>query len=567
MKNRSFRSVFLMALIGIFFLQRYSPAETLKTPAEESRYTKYTQYQEIAQFLSYLEFLSPEVSVQIIGKTRATKEWPSQDLFLLIISEEKAASPEGLNRQKPTILVIASQHGNEQSAKEAALRLARDIALGELRPLLKKVNFLVIPQANPYGNWFDQRRNEQDLDLNRDHVKLESEEVRAIHRVFRVWMPEVTLDVHERSDNYYRVSVGCVSNANISPSLQEFSRKTILSEVEKSLEKKRVTFHEYLVTDDIVGDPTAPVGYRKEDLAGIEETKRYSTTDLNDGRNSLGIYETLSFILEGSSRHDIQALEERTGWQYLGLRSFVEAVARHAEEILTLVRDRRACLLEKAKIYAEDNIVHLWMVFVRDKNNPALTIKTFERMKSPVAGILKVDKKAGEAVLDSELDPNPHPAHYKVRPEVVKNWFPNVVPTLSVPRPLGYIIPAKHQDVVENLLAHGLRVDFFTSDHALNVEAYIAGDVTPSKSNYLPPEKIEVEKRTLDIVAKKGDYYVSCGQPGANLIPCLLEPQSQYGLICYWSFKLVPERADVFAFYRVVKPEPLPVIPYQSWDK
>ncbi|GAI26745.1 unnamed protein product, partial [marine sediment metagenome] len=32
------------------------------------------------------------------------------------------------------------------------------------------------------------------------------------------------------------------------------------------------------------------------------------------------------------------------------------------------------------------------------------------------------------------------------------NWFPDVEPTLSVPRPLGYIIPAKHLDVVETLL-------------------------------------------------------------------------------------------------------------------
>ena len=47
------------------------------------------------------------------------------------------------------------------------------------------LNVLVIPQANPYGNWFDRRENEQGLDLNRDHVKLESPETRAIHRVFR----------------------------------------------------------------------------------------------------------------------------------------------------------------------------------------------------------------------------------------------------------------------------------------------------------------------------------------------------------------------------------------------
>ena len=48
--------------------------------------------------------------------------------------------------------------------------------MGELRPLLKSLNFLIMPQTNPYGNWFDRRENEQGLDLNRDHVKLESPE-------------------------------------------------------------------------------------------------------------------------------------------------------------------------------------------------------------------------------------------------------------------------------------------------------------------------------------------------------------------------------------------------------
>jgi hypothetical protein len=567
MKNKYFRRVFLIVPVWLFFLQRSSPAETLKTPAEESRYTKYSQHEEIVQFLSRLDFLAPEVSIQVIGKTRETNEFPSQDLFLININEGKAESPEGLNRQKPTILLIASQHGNEQSGKEAALWLARDLAVGELKPLLKEANFLIIPQSNPYGNRFDQRRNEQDLDLNRDHVKLESEEVRAIHRVFRAWMPEVTLDIHERGDNYYRVSLGCVSNVNIDPRLQEFSRKTVLTEVEKNLEKKRVTFHEYLVTDDIAGDPSAAIGYHMEDLASIKETKRFSTTDLNDGRNSLGIYETFSFIQEGASRHDTKTLEERTGWQYLGLRFFVEAIARHGQEILTMVKDIRGRLLERSQVNSENNLVHLWMVFVRDKNNPSLTIKAFEQAQTSVMGILKVDKKAGETVLENELEPNPYPAKNKVRSEIIKDWFPGVVPTLSTTLPLGYVIPAKHQNVIENLVAHGLRVDFFTADQALEVEAYRASEVTPSKSDALPPEKIEVEKRTLGIVAKKGDYFVSCGQAGANLVACLLEPQSQYGLICYWSFKLVPEKGEVFAFYRVIKSEALPVIPYRSWKR
>lgn len=558
------KAVVLISFL-FFFVTLTSQAQALKTPAEEVNYKQYSQNEEIACFLSYLDSLSKEVTVQIIGKTKEVKDFPPKELFLCIISEEGAATPQTLNHKKPTLLLTAAQHGNEQSAKEAALWLMRDIALGELKPLLKKLNFLFIPQTNPYGNSFDVRQNETELDMNRDHVKLEAEGVEAIHRVFREWMPEVTIDVHEKGDDFYRISIGCVSNANIHPRLLEFSRNKILNEVEKNLEKKRLTFQEYLVTQEMGIDSSAGARFRPEELAGRQMMKRYSTTDLNDGRNSLGIYESLSFIQEGASRHDLETLQERTRWQYLGLRFFAEAVAQNAEEALALVNHLRQALVEKARAYSEQNLVHIRMEYVRDPKNPELIIKKFEEAETPVRGILKNDKKAGDILTTADIAPYPYPAQYKVVTEVVKNWFPNVEPRLSVPKPSGYIIPAKHMDVVETLLRHKIEVNLLTRDKTLEVEAYSVIDVVPSKYDYLPPEKIEVEKKVLRTLVKKGDFYVSCAQPAANLIPCLLEPQSEYGFIRYWKFKLVPEKENIYAFFRIIKAQELPLIPYKNW--
>jgi hypothetical protein len=541
-------------------------AAALKTPGEESGFSRYSQNEDIARFLSALDHASPQVAVTAVGKTLEVGGFSARDIFLAVITEEGAGSPETLNRDKPTILILASQHGREQSGKEAALQVCRDLAGGGLRPLLQSLNVLVIPQANPCGNWFDRRENEQDLDLNRDHVKLESPEVRAIHRVFRTWMPEVTFDLHEKGDDYYRVSIGCVSNVNIGAPLQEFSRSVILRDVGMSLEKSGVSFFEYLVTDDELGINTAAgADIRAEDLEGREKITRYSTTDLNDGRNSLGIYETLAFIQECASRHDLATLERRTGWQYLGVRFFAEAVARHSAEVLSLVRGRRAALLQSARGGRDGATVALRMEYARDEGRPTLTLRRFERTDSPVRGILKVDKKAGDPVLASELAPGTEPVEYKVTTEVVKNWFPGAETKLSVPRPAGYIIPAAHHDAVECLLSHGIEVGLFTGDAGLDVEMYRVREVVPSNTDYLAPSTIEVEKSTRSVVAGKGDYYVSCAQPAANLIPCLLEPQSDYGLIRYRKFGLVPETGDHFAFYRVGKPADLPVIPYRPW--
>jgi hypothetical protein len=543
-----------------------SSASILKTPAEEVNFTAYSQNEEIACFLSALVLQSPEAAVQVVGRSKEVEGYPAKDIFLCIITEERAFDPRTLNRGKPTLLLTAAQHGGEQSAKEAALWLIRDLALGDLKPLLKKMNFLIIPQTNPYGNYFDRRRNEIDLDMNRDHIKLEAEGVQAIHRVFTAWMPEVTLDAHEKGDDYYRISIGCVSNLNIHQSLQDFSRNTLLTQVEKSLAKRRLAFHEYLVEEEMGVNTASGAELRPDETAGREMMMRYSTTDINDGRNSLGIFETLSFIQECASRGDLLTLGERTTWQYYGMRYFAEAVADRGAEVVRLVRGLREALQTRAKAYSENDLVHLKMEFARDEKNPTLTIKEFKDSESSILGLLKTDKKAGESVTDADLAPYPFPPKQKVITRIIKNWFPGVVPKLSVRRPLAYVIPSAHQQVVETLLRLGVKVEMFVRDWPLEVEAYEVVDVLPAKYDYLAPEKIEIIKKSLTTIIKKGDFYVASAQPAANLVSLLLEPQSDFGLIRYRKYNLVPEKGAIFSFFRLTKTGGLPLLCYKDWN-
>jgi len=559
------RSIAFMIFMLFFTLSLSFAEEPIKTPAEKAHYSEYTQHQAIAYFLSGLDKISGNLEVRAVGKTLGREEYSSKDLLLCIITEEGISSPRDLNRSKPTFYVVGAKHGNEQSAKEASLMLIRDLTVGELRPLLAEVNFLILPAANPYGNWFDMRRNEQDLDLNRDQVKLESPGSEAINRVFREWMPEATMDVHEKGDDFYQVSIGCVSNPNIHESLQEFSRNVLLTEVNSKLKEKNISFHEYLITQRMGIDSSAGVDYSEEDRGEREFMMRFSTTDLNDGRNSPGIYESLSFIQEGASRHNLETLEERTHYQYYGLRFMAESIGEHGKEIISLVRGIRKELLRKAGKYSEDDLVHLRMKYVRDEKVPLITIKQFTRAERPILGLLKEDKKAGDPLTYGDVVPYSRPSDRKIEEVVVENWFPKVLPTKSVIRPLAYLIPSQYEDVIDTLIKHRIKVDVFTEDCFLDTQVYTVTDIVEAEYDYLAPQRISVEEKEINSVAKKGDFYVSCLQEGANLMPCLLEPESQYGLIRYWKYHLVPERGDVFPFYRVIKKQELPLVPYMPW--
>ncbi len=576
--RRAGRPVFTrLAITAMSVLTALSPASAagqagrgkapLLTPGEATDYREYTQNEALAAFLSVLDAASDEVTVSIVGRSLPTDEYGARDIFLAVVAAKSASRPEALDRSKPTVLFTAAQHGNEQSAKEAALRLLRDLALGDLKPLLAQVNVLIMPQTNPYGNFRDVRTNELGLDMNRDHVKLEAEGVRAIHRVFRAWRPEVTIDVHEKGDDYYRVSIGCVSNVNIAAGLQDFSRKVVLAEVEKSLKKRNVTFYEYLVTEALGIDTSSGAARPEQGRGRREQMKRFSTTDLNDGRNSLGIFETLSFIQEGASRHDLETLRDRTTWQYHGLRAFLESVAGHAPEVLKMVLGDRARLLERAASRTDGDVVHLRMRYARDPAVPQLVLKRFERGEAPAAGrVLRVDKKAGEAVTAADFVPSAGPSSApRAVDDVVEHWFPNVEPTLSVGRPRGYVVRGDRADIVETLLGLGVEVGMFAKDVLLDVEIYEASAVEPSAVDYEAPAKIDVTATSARVPVKRGDFYVSCVQPAANLVPCLLEPQSDYGLIRYWKFKLVPEAGGLFEVLRYEGRADPAVIPYKPW--
>jgi hypothetical protein len=172
------------------------------------------------------------------------------------------------------------------------------------------------------------------------------------------------------------------------------------------------------------------------------------------------------------------------------------------------------------------------MVHARDPKNPGLTIKSFEETPSTAPA--------------SNAPP-------KVVTTVVKNWFPAVQPTLSVQRARGYLVPADRRDVIDTLRAHGITLQELTADTPMDVEEYVVDDLTPSAEDYVAPEKIAVTRKAARITAKKGDVYVSGVQPAANLLPNLLEPQAEFGLIRYRAFNLLPHKGALFPIARVTK--------------
>jgi hypothetical protein len=83
------------------------------------------------------------------------------------------------------VFVIAGQHGDEARAMEAARNLE---APG--------VQLAVVAAANPDGAAAESRLTASGLDMNRDHLLLETPEAQAVHAFARQFGPDRVVDVH-----------------------------------------------------------------------------------------------------------------------------------------------------------------------------------------------------------------------------------------------------------------------------------------------------------------------------------------------------------------------------------
>jgi hypothetical protein len=111
------------------------------------------------------------------------------------IADPNASTPRD---ERAVTLLLTQQHGNEPAGTPAALRLMANVTDGG--PVTERLDgqiLLVLPMVNPDGAEAFQRGNADGVDINRDHIALETPEAQAVHRVLNEWDVDVALDHHE----------------------------------------------------------------------------------------------------------------------------------------------------------------------------------------------------------------------------------------------------------------------------------------------------------------------------------------------------------------------------------
>ena len=250
-----------------------------------------TDHRDMRHTVSYAEmatFLEAVARPGFITVTEEGRSTQGRKLFLVHLNRGGA-------KAQFRVLYYAQQHGDEVSGKDALLTLVRDIA--EHPTLLPEdVDLYLMPMVNPDGAEAQRRSNGVGADLNRDHLLLAQPETQALHRVARRIRPQVAVDSHEfgrDGEDYAKRGweawpVITMDAAN-HPLIPAYLKAAGLEAVASAAPLQRKAGHAY--RRYTVGGPPP------------DEEIRPSTSEVDDGRNSLGTLGALSFIIEAGVRH------------------------------------------------------------------------------------------------------------------------------------------------------------------------------------------------------------------------------------------------------------------------
>ena len=540
-KERNFFIGSLSFFIILLLALPCFPSTTEKplTVAESSQFTATSLYADVIEFIRVLQHQSSCIRVETLCVSTEGRAVP-----LLVIGQPVPSSPLSLKHDKKAVVYIqANIHAGEVEGKEASLMLARDILLQDNPAFLDKLVILIAPIFNADGNekisptnrrnqagpekGVGVRYNGQNLDLNREGMKLESPEVQGlVQNVLIPWDPILLVDCHTTNGSSHEEPVTYTwgFNPNGDISIIEYMREKMMPSVQKNLQEKYNVLS--IPYGNFMDFSNPEKGWQP---AGPQP--RYIT-------NYIGLRNRLAILNENYAYADYKT---RVLGCYNLLLSILEYCYDHKDEITQLVSKADQKTILRGMNPSEADLFAVEYDLKPLKEN--INIRGWEMEVTPREKgrpqVKRTDKKKTYSV----------------------PYFVDYVPKRSIRFPYAYLIPVSIPKIQEKFLQHGIMVEKLTESITLEVESFKIKEIKGAERLYQGHRMNSVKGEYIMEKKEfaKGTLYIATAQPLGNVAAYLLEPESDDGLIV-WNFfdrYLVPQwrrEPQTYPVYRLLKP-------------
>ena len=501
--------------------------ESPRTRPERAGFEETSRYADVVAFLDSLRLIDPGLDVRSFGYSEEGRSLP-----LVVFGASPGASVDEIRADpRLRVLVLANIHAGEVAGKEAALVLARELVEGRRDDWLDSVIVMIAPIYNADGNeriglrnrpgqygplaGMGQRPNARGLDLNRDNMKLDAAEGRALARAMQEFDPDVLVDLHTTNGtkHAYHLTYAPPLHPDTDPGIVEELRGQWLPWVTNTVrERSGWEFFHY-------GNIPGTWGMKGEQGWYTFDHRPRFTTNYVGLRNRFGIL---------SEAYSYASFEERIRAHGLFVEALLDYASRNAGRLRAIVNraDARPVTGTEISLSAElqrGDTITILMGEVREERNPY----SGQRMR------IREDARRAERMPD----------------------YTSFRSTLTATVPAAYLVSATEGETIERLKAHGIRTRTLGAATRLEVEVFTADSTQVSEREYQrrnpttlfgswEPASVELPAETI---------VVATDQPLGRLAALLLEPRSDDGLAA-WSVLEVGEDQ----VYPVLRAERLP---------
>jgi zinc carboxypeptidase len=486
----------------------------LRTKAEVSNFAATSSYDETMDFLKQLQ---PHFSAMYLGFYGSSGQ--KRPLPFVVVSKEKAFTGRRAQRLgKPIVMIQNGIHAGEIDGKDASLMLLRDLAAGKHPEVLEKVTLVVLPiynvdgheRVSPYnrpnqdgprqGMGF--RTTANGLDLNRDHLKIASEEARSLIALVNAWRPHLHVDNHVTDGvDHDWVLTWAWAEAPQAPAPVDAWMRAHMPAVLAA---------------------TARAGHRNGpyvDLVDNDDPAKGLTTRAGEPRFSSGYFPLRnrpSILVETHSYKPY-------GKRVLANRDFLVAllaeVAREPASLTRAVAEAEAATVAAGRPGAPPSEVVVSYEPSDEADRIHFPVYAAETRTSVVSGKPLLFYRRGEVQ------------------EIEVSWYHKMKVERSLPRPRGYLMLPGWPQIEERLRGHGLRVEKLTEPAEIEVETMRVSQPKPAAASYQGLTRVaaQVARATERRRVPAGALWVPADQPDFEVAVQLLEPEAPDSLLS-WGF-------------------------------
>ncbi len=355
------------------------------------------------------------------------------------------------------------------------------------------------------------RGNAQNLDLNRDFIKMDSKNMMTFARIFHALDPDVFIDTHVSNGADYQYTLTYIASVKerMAPSLSKLTHGIMIPFLKKDLKKKDWDLIPYVnLIDDVP----------EKGMSVFNDLPRYSM-----GYASL--FNTISFTVE---THMLKPFQQRTQATLDFLQSTISWTSENAENV------ERA---RKEAFQFDLSMKSFPYNYQLTEDQDSILFKGYEYSypKSDVTGYERLKYHQNQ----SYIKYIPHYQTYKAKDTVIV--------------PSYYVIGDQCADVIERLQANGiemksasnLKAEDFKSIRIVN---YSSGK-KPYEGHFLH-KNTEIELLNGSVLPiKSTDIIVSTDQRNRRFILSVLEPEMADSYFSWNFFDSYLQQKEHFSSY------------------